>query len=66
MTIDAHVHFWKYDKWRDAWITDEMKTLQKHFLPRQLKDLLLQNKIDGVIAVQVDQNENAVKFYNGN
>ena len=29
--IDAHVHFWKYNKIKDAWITDEMKILQQRF-----------------------------------
>ena len=33
MTIDTHVHFWKYDKKRDAWITDKMKILQQDYLP---------------------------------
>lgn len=60
--IDAHVHFWKYNKIKDAWITDQMKLLQKDFLPQHLQPVLKENKIDGVIAVQADQSENETEF----
>jgi L-fuconolactonase len=60
--IDAHVHFWEYNKIKDAWITDEMQMLQRDFLPKDLRPKLLQNKIDGVIAVQADQSENETEF----
>ena len=60
--IDAHVHFWKYNKIKDAWITDEMKLLQNDFLPQHLQLVLIENKIGGVIAVQADQSENETRF----
>jgi L-fuconolactonase len=60
--IDAHVHFWKYNKIKDAWITDEMKLLQNDFLTQHLQPVLIENKIDGVIAVQADQSENETRF----
>jgi len=60
--IDSHIHFWKYNKLKDAWITDEMKLLQNDFLPQHLQPVLKENKIDGVIAVQADQSENETKF----
>jgi L-fuconolactonase len=60
--IDAHVHFWKYDKKRDAWITDEMKVLQKHYLPEQLSLTLKRNGVTGVVAVQADQSEGETAF----
>jgi len=60
--IDAHVHFWKYNKTKDAWINDEMKILQHDFLPSDLKPLLEQNNINGIIAVQADQSENETDF----
>ena len=60
--IDSHVHFWKYNKLKDAWITDEMKLLQNDFLPQHLKPVLRENKIDGVIAVQANQSENETNF----
>ncbi|HKO79436.1 MAG TPA: amidohydrolase family protein [Chitinophagaceae bacterium] len=55
--IDTHVHFWKYDKIRDAWITDNMKTLQQDYLPQTLISTLKRNGVDGCVAVQADQSE---------
>ncbi len=60
--IDAHVHFWKYNKVRDAWITDDMKIVQKDFLPQDLQPVLSENNVDGVIAVQADQSEDETDF----
>lgn len=60
--IDTHIHFWNYDKVKDAWITDDMKLLQKDFLPHDLKPVLGKNKIEGAIAVQADQSENENEF----
>jgi L-fuconolactonase len=57
MQIDTHVHFWKYDKVRDAWITDEMKVLQQHYLPQTIAQTLKRNDIDACVAVQADQSE---------
>lgn len=62
MIIDAHVHFWKYHKIKDAWITDEMKMLQQDFLPDDLEIILKENKVAGVIAVQADQSETETNF----
>jgi L-fuconolactonase len=63
--IDTHVHFWNYNKVKDAWITDDMKLLQKDFLPQGLKHVLEENKVNGVIAVQADQSENENEFLIG-
>lgn len=52
MRIDAHQHFWRYDPNAYAWITDEMSTLQRDFLPPDLKPLLDKNGFDGCVAVQ--------------
>jgi L-fuconolactonase len=60
--IDTHIHFWNYDKVKDAWITDDMKLLQNNFLPHDLEPVLQQNKIEGAIAVQADQSENENEF----
>ncbi len=57
MVIDSHVHFWKYDKVRDAWITPDMKVLQQHYLPGQLNLMLKRNEVYGVVAVQASQGE---------
>lgn len=55
--IDTHVHFWKYHKIRDAWITGDMKTLQQDYLPQTLIGTLKRNGVDGCVAVQADQSE---------
>lgn len=60
--IDAHVHFWNYHKVRDAWITDEMKLLQRDFLPRDLTNEIKENNVEGVVAVQADPSENETLF----
>lgn len=60
--IDTHVHFWTYNKVKDAWITDDMRILQKDFLPQNLFPVLKENNIKGAIAVQADQSENENEF----
>lgn len=55
MTIDSHQHFWKYDPLNHQWIDDEMAVIRKDFLPTHLKKVYDGHKIDGCVAVQVDQ-----------
>lgn len=57
MQVDTHVHFWKYDKMKDGWITDSMKVLQQDYLPQTISSVFKRNDIDGCVAVQVDQAE---------
>lgn len=61
--IDAHQHFWKFDPVRDSWINDEMKSIQKDFLPEDLQPVLKQNDFDGCVAVQSDQTEGENHFH---
>ncbi len=56
MIIDAHQHFWKYDKLKHSWIDDSMKEIRKDFLPEDLRAIFKQNGVDSCIAVQADQN----------
>ena len=60
--IDAHQHFWKFDPVRDRWINDEMKVIQKDFLPADLEMLLKENAVDGTVVVQSDQSESENEF----
>ena len=60
--IDAHQHFWKFDPVRDSWINDEMKAIQKDFLPGDLEPLLQRLGIDGTVVVQSDQSEAETQF----
>ncbi|MGB8193662.1 MAG: amidohydrolase family protein [Chitinophagaceae bacterium] len=62
MRLDAHQHFWKFDPVKDAWITDDMKIIQRDFMPEDLYPSLKQEGLDGCIAVQADQSENETLF----
>jgi L-fuconolactonase len=62
MTIDSHQHFWHFDPVRDGWITDEMATIRRDFLPADLEPVLKENGIDGCVAVQADQSEHETVF----
>ncbi|HSD08905.1 amidohydrolase family protein [Flavobacterium sp.] len=62
MKIDSHVHFWKYHPVKEAWITDDMKVIQRDFLPEDVAPILKANAVDGCIAVQADQSENETHF----
>ena len=60
--IDSHVHFWKFDEKRYAWIDKSMKTLQQDYLPQTMMLTLRRNEINGVVAVQADQSEYETHF----
>lgn len=60
--IDSHQHFWKYDPIRDAWITDDMRVIQKDFYPQDLFPILKQNGITGCVSVQASQSEEETHF----
>ncbi len=62
MILDSHVHFWKYNKKRDAWINSDMKILRQHYYPEQLDINLKRNGVDGCIAVQASQEELETHF----
>jgi L-fuconolactonase len=62
MRIDSHQHFWKYNPVKDAWITDDMKVIQRNFLPVDLWPLLQLNNVDGCVAVQAEQSEDETDF----
>lgn len=58
MKIDSHQHFWEFDKIVDpSWINDDMAVLRQNYLPSDVQRLMLQNGIEGCIAVQADQTE---------
>jgi len=61
-TIDSHVHFWKYNKSRDTWITDDMKILQQDYLPETLAPSAKRNAVGGCVAIQVEQAEAETYF----
>jgi L-fuconolactonase len=55
--IDSHQHFWQFDPVRDSWINEEMKVIQRDFLPQDLRPILKANGFEGCITVQSDQSE---------
>ncbi len=55
MKIDAHQHFWTFDPNRDRWITAEMETIRRDFLPDQLSAELKAQNIAGCVAVQATE-----------
>ncbi len=63
--IDAHQHFWQFDPVRDSWINEEMKSIQKDFFPEDLLPLLMQNGLEGCVAVQASQSETETDFLIG-
>ena len=60
--IDAHQHFWVFDPVRDSWINDEMKVIQRDFLPQDLLPVLQSNGFEGCVTVQSDQSEAENEF----
>ena len=62
MKIDTHIHFWKFDKKKDDWITDDMKILQQDYLPETIASSLRRNGVDGCVAVQASQSELETHF----
>jgi len=55
MIIDAHHHFWNYDPAAYGWIGDDMRTLRRDFLPRDLEREIRGAGVDGVVSVQARQ-----------
>lgn len=62
MKIDSHQHFWKYHPVKEGWINEEMKVIQRDFLPLDLEPLLFENQMTGCVAVQADQSEEETHF----
>lgn len=61
--IDAHQHFWVFDKGLHPWIDDSMAAVQKDFLPKDLGPVLRKNNIDGCVLVQVEHSEEEVEWF---
>lgn len=66
MKIDSHQHFWEFDKILDkSWINDSMAVLRQDFSPAQVQPLMLENGIEGCVAVQADQTEDETHYLLG-
>jgi L-fuconolactonase len=62
MNIDSHQHFWIFNPVRDAWITEQMGVIRTDCMPEDLFRELLDNGMDGSVAVQADQSEEETSF----
>lgn len=62
LRIDSHQHFWKFNKVRDTWITEDLEVLRDDFLPKHLEPILEHFKFDGCVVVQSDQSPAENKF----
>ncbi len=54
-TIDAHHHLWRYTPAEYGWIDEDMASLRRDFLPKDLIEAMATADIDGTIAVQARQ-----------
>lgn len=55
MRIDAHQHFWVYNRREYGWIDDAMAALRRNFLPGDLQPELQRSGFQGCVAVQARQ-----------
>lgn len=62
MIIDAHQHFWKPSRGDYGWLTPELETLYRDFLPSDLKPLLDQCGVEKTILVQAAPTEEETHF----
>jgi len=62
LKVDSHLHFWVFEPVRDSWINDEMRVIQRDFLPKDLEPILKANGINSGVAVQVNQTEEENDF----
>ena len=62
LRIDSHQHFWNFDPEKFDWITEEMSSIKRDFLPGDLKPILQENNFDGCVTIQVHQSEEENNF----
>src|SRR5277367_6644298 len=53
--IDAHHHLWKYSAEDYPWMLEGMDAIRKDFLVHELKQVMQEGRIDGVVTVQARQ-----------
>ena len=60
--IDAHQHFWRYDRDEYNWIDESMAAIRRDFLPRDAKRDMDRAGVDGSIAVQARQTPDETRW----
>ena len=61
-TIDAHMHFWRYNRQEYGWIDDAMASLRRDFLPPDGAAVMRETGMDGCVAVQARQTREETRF----
>jgi len=65
LRIDAHQHYWRLDRGDYGWLSPELATLYRDFLPEDLEPLLRERGFDKTIAVQAAPTLEETKFLLG-
>jgi L-fuconolactonase len=65
MRIDAHQHFWSIARGDYDWLTPELTTIYRDFLPADLKPLLEEAGIGGTVLVQAAPTEAETRYMLG-
>jgi L-fuconolactonase len=50
--VDSHQHFWDPSAATYAWMTDEVASIRRRFMPDDLRPLLIANGVDFTVVVQ--------------
>ena len=53
--LDSHHHLWKYNSHDYVWMADEMESLRRDFLITDLKPLIRESGVTGLVTVQARQ-----------
>ncbi len=62
MIVDSHHHFWRYNPQEFGWISDEMRSLRRDFLPTDLRREIARANVSGVVSVQARQCVEETRF----
>ena len=65
LKIDAHQHFWSLRRGDYGWLTPDLPSLYRDFVPADLIPLLMRNGIDHTLLVQAAPTESETHFLLG-
>ena len=63
MAIDAHVHFWGMTFPEKVWIRQKIAALQQDFSPNELKSLMRETAVEGVVLVQAAPDQQETEYF---
>lgn len=63
MKIDAHVHFWGVSFPEKVWIRKKIAALQRDFSPDELKSLMRETGVEGVVLVQAAPDQQETEYF---